>query len=141
MTTIPCSVPECGALTATRYASPLGPICADCYHTRIARGVDGVPDDEAPRVEHEIPRVGALPWHWCYGNQPVFVKGSVYLDDRWMTRIKAITEAEADRRYLKLIAQNAHDGISGVSTEEIAKAMGITVRALRRRVGKARGKR
>ncbi len=44
---------------------------------------------------------GALPWHWCYGRQPVHVKGAVYSDsDEGRHLARGITEAQAQRMTL-----------------------------------------
>ena len=74
---------------------------------------------------------GALPWHWCYGKQPIFVHGAVYGGtDEARHLVRGITEAEAERRSMELCLQS-------VSREQVAQATGLSERQLkRRRVGR-----
>ncbi len=54
---------------------------------------------------------GALPWWWCYGHQPVHVKGAVYAESHEASRLAhGITEAQAERVMMHELATAIFSG-------------------------------
>ncbi len=68
------------------------------------RGFIGVREDgtKAP---------GALPWWWCYGHQPVHVRGAVYAESHEAARlVHGITEAQAEKLMMHDLATAIFSG-------------------------------
>jgi hypothetical protein len=62
----------------------------------ITRGRGGIGKDEFGRTPP-----GARPWWWCYGNQPIAVKGAVYAgSDEARHLVRGISEDGAQRAIL-----------------------------------------
>ncbi len=71
---------------------------------------------------------GAMPWHWCYGRQPVRVKGAVYADsDEGRHLVKDISEAQAQRTKVTW-------AMGKLTARQIANALRIPLDAARRLV-------
>ena len=101
--------------------------CLDCAQTRPATYAHPPAVGESPRAlagvlggvraitgkapdGERIPK-GALPWHWCYGNQPVHCEGAVYADsDEGRHLVHGISDREAQRETaLRALADVAGD--------------------------------
>lgn len=115
-------------------------LCDDCWRVNFGRNVNNVAYQTtsldgvlSPRaligVQPDGKRaVGAYPWWWCWGNQPVHVKGAMYADSNEASHlVKCRSEDEAARIYLDSVLSDP------LSTEESLEAAKAAMSARKRR--------
>ncbi len=87
---------------------------------------------KAPDGER-VPR-GALPWWWCYGNQPIHVKGDGghFNSNEAGHLVKGISEANAQRIIAEREIGLAADGARSLNKGQLSALLGMNPAQMRR---------
>lgn len=108
------------------------------------RRIESIPEERAGAFMGLLMRApgdlrgGAGPWWWCYGRQPVFVKGAAW---RWSTvrtdMLRAISEDAAARAYFAVCVREMEiRGEDATATRaQLAALTGMSRRQIKRRQG------